>query len=176
MSHQLVCKPVPEAENTTEEEPTRNTLLRNHDISFRSTLVFHTSQAVRLKMTGHFLIFQPMFISDVLDSFHPGAHCQETKPLGEEEESEDLRIRKKRIFYTELILPIDFGGRMDWERWPVCPGLLCPTVDTLPCEKLSSKPGPDSTTSAPPSWPEPFPQIKPQRERGTDAVFIRVTA
>lgn len=74
-------------------------------------------------MTGHFLIFQPMFISDVLDSFHPGAHCQETKPLGEEEESEDLRIRKKRIFYTELILPIDFGGadglgKMASVPWP----------------------------------------------------------
>lgn len=51
---------------------TRNTLLRSANTSVRSTLAFQTSQAVRLKLMGHFLNFQPIFIGYSVDSFHPG--------------------------------------------------------------------------------------------------------
>ena len=60
---------------------------------------------------GHFLNFQPIFIGYFMDSFHPGQKQNKTKQkkhlLGEEGKSKDLII-KKRTFYTELILPIDF--------------------------------------------------------------------
>lgn len=57
---------------------------------------------------GHFLILQPIFFRYFMHSFHPGALCQQTKLSGEEGKSEDVRIIKKRTFYTELILPIAF--------------------------------------------------------------------
>lgn len=76
---------------------TRNTLLRSANTSVRSTLVFQTSQAVRLKLMGHFLNFQPIFISYSVDSFHPG---QKKKNLsGEEGKSKDLIIKKENILH-----------------------------------------------------------------------------
>lgn len=84
---------------------TRNTLLRRGNASVRSTLVFHTSQAVRLKLMGHCLNFQPMFIGYSMDSFHPGQKKKKLVGGGGEEQ----RLKKKKsTFFTELILPIDF--------------------------------------------------------------------
>lgn len=78
---------------------TRNTLLRRGNASVRSTLVFHTSQAVRLKLMGHFLNFQPMFIGYSMDSFHPGQKKKKKKNLlGEEGKSKDLK-KKEHIFH-----------------------------------------------------------------------------
>lgn len=77
---------------------TRNTFLRRGNASVRSTLVFHTSQAVRLKLMGHFLNFQPMFIGYSVDSFHPGQKKKKNL-LGEEGKSKDL-IKKKKAHFS----------------------------------------------------------------------------
>ena len=79
---------------------TRNTLLRSANTSVRSTLVFQTSQAVRLKLMGHFLNFQPIFIGYSVDSFHPGQKEKQKKNLsGEEGKSKDLIIKKENILH-----------------------------------------------------------------------------
>ena len=77
---------------------TRNTLLRSANTSVRSTLVFQTSQAVRLKLMGHFLNFQPIFIGYSVDSFHPGQKKKKNLS-GEEGKSKDLIIKKENILH-----------------------------------------------------------------------------
>lgn len=126
---------------------TRNTLLRSANTSVRSTLVFQTSQAVRLKLMGHFSIFSPYSLAILWIHFIQGKkNNKQTKnqtPMGEGGEGKDLII-KKRTFYTELILPIDFFvfdglGKMANLSWSALSH-----SQPLPTGTIGSIPGPES--------------------------------
>lgn len=81
--------------------------LRNYGVSVRAPLVSHTSQAVRLKLIGHFLTFWTIFICYIMDQFYPGAFITSQQD-GVGEKSKDFTRIKHRTFYIELVFPIDF--------------------------------------------------------------------
>ena len=142
--------------------------------------VFHTSQAVRLKLMGHFLNFQPIFIGYFMDSFHPGQKQNKTKqkktPLGGGGEEQRLNNKKENILHwvnsTHWLL-FSRWIRKDDEFALVCSVPLsalahlrksAPSLVLSPCQSRHSLLGLSAIS----------PKIKSQREKGVDAVAIEV--